>query len=69
MLQVDIKNRKHFLKRIRYPEVTPNQLYVGSTVVVYSRQLKLTEYGDEYTRNAMEAKAERWVLADDTFLP
>jgi hypothetical protein len=41
--------------------VQPSQLYVGSRVVVFARQLHLTAYGDEATRRAVEARAERCV--------
>jgi len=55
----DIKNNRMFLKRIRYDGVTLPQLYLGNTIMVYSRQLKITEYGDDFTRSRLEAKAER----------
>lgn len=58
-MQVDIKNRRHFLRRTRYEELRPELLFVGSSVTVYSRQLKLLEYGDEYTRRKMEDKQEK----------
>ena len=51
-----------FLKRIRYDGVTLPQLYLGNTIMVYSRQLKITEYGDDFTRSRLEAKAERCAL-------
>ncbi|PNW75835.1 hypothetical protein CHLRE_12g558700v5 [Chlamydomonas reinhardtii] len=56
---VDIKNRRHFLKRTKYEELKPSLLFLGSVVTVFSRQLKLTEYGDEFTRNRMESQSER----------
>ncbi|KAL6754216.1 nucleoside diphosphate kinase [Haematococcus lacustris] len=57
---VDIKNRRHFLKRTRPSEdIKPELLFVGSTVTVYSRQLKIIDFGDEFTRSRMEAKSER----------
>lgn len=58
-LQFDIKNRRHFLKRVKYEGVTPQQLYVGSVIVVYTRQLRLIDYGDEFTRKTLEARSER----------
>jgi len=57
--QFDIKNRRHFLKRIKYDGVTLQQLYIGSTIVVYARQLRLIEYGDDFTRQSIEARAEK----------
>lgn len=38
-----------FLKRMA-SEVEEQQLYIGSVVVVYSRQLKLVDFGDTFTR-------------------
>lgn len=59
---VDIKNRRHFLKKVRPAEdVKPELLFVGSTVTLFSRQLKLTDYGDDYTRKKIESKSERSV--------
>eukprot|EP00882_Tetradesmus_deserticola_P033432 GHRQ01038195.1.p1 GENE.GHRQ01038195.1~~GHRQ01038195.1.p1 ORF type:complete len:115 (+),score=18.40 GHRQ01038195.1:887-1231(+) len=57
--QFDIKNRRHFLKRIKYDGVTLQQLYIGSTIVVYARQLRLIEYGDDFTRQSIENRAEK----------
>lgn len=34
-------------------------LYIGSIVNVHSRQLKLVEYGDVFTKNNFESRAER----------
>mmetsp|Transcript_14303 Transcript_14303/g.38796 ORF Transcript_14303/g.38796 Transcript_14303/m.38796 type:complete len:381 (+) Transcript_14303:202-1344(+) len=57
---VDIKNRKHFLKKIRPPpDFKEELLYLNSTVTLYSRQLKLVAYGDEFTRSKMQARHER----------
>lgn len=39
-----------FLKRMGYPEISQKELFIGSVVTVYSRQLKLTDYGDTFTR-------------------
>lgn len=55
----DIKNRRHFLKRVKYEGVTASQLFIGAMLNVYSRHLKLIEYGDEHTRKQIEGRAER----------
>jgi nucleoside-diphosphate kinase len=52
----DLKNRRVFLKRCPNPNVTMDELYVGATVTVYARQLKITEYADVYTRNKFESR-------------
>mmetsp|Transcript_23564 Transcript_23564/g.51719 ORF Transcript_23564/g.51719 Transcript_23564/m.51719 type:complete len:378 (+) Transcript_23564:84-1217(+) len=56
---VDIKNRRHFLKKVRYDDLKPELLFLGSVITVYSRQLKLVDYGDDYTKRIMESKSER----------
>ena len=50
--QYDIKNRRPFLKKTRIPTVTMDTLHMGAVVTVYSRQLKIVEYGDAHTENA-----------------
>ena len=57
----DIKNRRTLLKRSDYPAVTPAHLFIGSELTVYSRKLKITAYGDEFTKGKLEAATERTV--------
>lgn len=55
----DTKNKRPFLKRSEYPGVSLGDLYLNATVTIHSRQLKVIEYGDVYTRKAMEAQKSR----------
>lgn len=55
----DLKSKKLFLKRCEYPNVTLNDLYIGSIVTVYSRQLKIVDYADTFTRKNFETARER----------
>lgn len=48
-----------FMKRMACPGVNLQELYVGSIINVYSRQLKLVEFGDIFTRRAFESSAEK----------
>lgn len=57
----DMKNRRTFLKRMKYPDLSLRDLFVGNTVTVYARQLKVTEYGDRFT-------AERFAESSETAL-
>lgn len=41
----DLKNHKSFLKRVAYPALSLEQLYIGNTICVYSRQLFIEDYG------------------------
>ena len=36
-------------------------LYIGSTIAIHSRQFKVVNYGDDYTRKALSSKKERSV--------
>jgi nucleoside-diphosphate kinase len=47
----DLKMKKVFLKKLVYPQITVNDLYIGSDVSIYSRKMKLIEYGDDYTKS------------------
>ncbi|XP_062853323.1 nucleoside diphosphate kinase 7 isoform X2 [Trichomycterus rosablanca] len=55
----DVKNQRTFLRRTRYEDLHPEDLFVGNRVVVFSRQLNLVDYGDQYTANKLGSKKER----------
>jgi nucleoside-diphosphate kinase len=57
--QYDLKNRRVFLKRTQCPGVSMSDLFIGATVTVYARQLKVVEYGDVFTRQKFEQKRSR----------
>ena len=59
LTQYDIKNRRPFLKRCQYPALTLAELHVGATVTVYSRQLKVVDYGDTYTEKQVYSQLTR----------
>jgi len=54
-----LKLKKIFLKRMACPGVSIDDLFIGSVITVYSRQLKLAEYGDLFTRQRFESKRQR----------
>jgi nucleoside-diphosphate kinase len=55
----DIKNKRVFLKRCEYAGVNLEDLYIGSTITIYSRQLTVAEYADKFTRNSFEKAREK----------
>uniref|UniRef100_H3C960 Nucleoside diphosphate kinase homolog 7 n=1 Tax=Tetraodon nigroviridis TaxID=99883 RepID=H3C960_TETNG len=55
----DMKKQQKFLKRIRYDTLDPKDLFVGNRVNVFSRQLNLIDYGDEYTARKVGSKKEK----------
>lgn len=55
----DLKNRRKFLRRCEYPGIRFENLYLGATVNVYSRELTVSDYGDEFTKTALQTKKEK----------
>ena len=52
-----------FLKRLPTTDVSQDKLFLGSIVTVNSRQLKLVDYGDAYTRSCFaKAKESSFIL-------
>ena len=51
----DSKNKKVFLKRVVNKDIFIKDLFVGSDISVYSRKLKIVDYGDSYTRSQLES--------------
>lgn len=49
LVQYDIKARKTFLKRSPLPGVTIDDLFLGNSISVYARPLKIVAYADEFT--------------------
>ncbi|KAE9036883.1 hypothetical protein PR003_g7012 [Phytophthora rubi] len=56
---VERKTRKIFLKRIRIPTVNLDDLYVGGSVTVYSRQLTIMEPANEFTRQMLRQREDK----------
>ena len=48
----DLKTKKLFLKRTKVDNVSLSDLYIGSTINLFSRQLNITDYGNSYTKKA-----------------
>ncbi len=42
------------MKRTRYPSIAEDDLFVGTTVTIYARQYKITDYADDFTRKAYD---------------
>eukprot|EP00919_Chromeraceae_sp_WS-2016_P044367 GHVR01105845.1.p1 GENE.GHVR01105845.1~~GHVR01105845.1.p1 ORF type:complete len:378 (+),score=52.88 GHVR01105845.1:95-1135(+) len=55
----DIKNRRPFLKRSEFGTVGKEDLFVGATITVYSRKLRITDYADVFTRKHLQSKKSR----------
>ncbi|XP_033637852.1 nucleoside diphosphate kinase 7-like [Asterias rubens] len=55
----DIKNRRIFLKRSKVENLRFEDLFIGGTINVHSRQLNLVEYADEFTKKQLSSKKEK----------
>mmetsp|Transcript_59505 Transcript_59505/g.141475 ORF Transcript_59505/g.141475 Transcript_59505/m.141475 type:complete len:374 (+) Transcript_59505:182-1303(+) len=66
----DLKNRRKFLRRCEMPGISLPDLYLGATVSVYSRELLITDYGDDFTKGALQTKMEKTLalIKPDAFL-
>ncbi len=52
----DLTKNRLFLKRVVNKDISfPNDLYVGKTILVYSRQLKIIDYADLFTKNKFQS--------------
>lgn len=56
---LDIKNKRTFLKRCRYPKIDLDHLYVGGHVDIYSRQMRIVSYGDAFTAEKFKGLSQR----------
>jgi nucleoside-diphosphate kinase len=50
----DPKNRRPFLKRCEYADIAASDLYIGATVTICARQLKVVEYADNHTKKKLD---------------
>lgn len=68
-MQFDIKNQRVFLRRIAYPSIDVEHLFLGGTVLVYTRTLVLEEFGDEFTRKRLGSQVQSYVSQKDPEWP
>ncbi|EGR27800.1 nucleoside diphosphate kinase 7, putative [Ichthyophthirius multifiliis] len=54
----DLKNKRVFLKKSEYT-INESEFYLGSVLTIYSRQLKITNFADIYTRQIFQNKKEK----------
>ncbi|CAD2216646.1 nucleoside diphosphate kinase [Angomonas deanei] len=59
----DMKTKRAFLKKCSYPQLQLKEIYVGATINVYSRPLKVVDYGDEATRKHFSANSAEVMIS------
>ncbi|XP_076753169.1 nucleoside diphosphate kinase homolog 7 [Xylocopa sonorina] len=55
----DIKARKTFLRRTKCEGIQAKDFYVGATVAIFSRSIKITDYADCATRVKLQTKMQK----------
>ncbi|XP_041114963.1 nucleoside diphosphate kinase 7-like isoform X2 [Polyodon spathula] len=55
----DMKNHCTFLRRTKYDDIKLQNLFVGNRLNVFSRQLHLIDYGDQYTASKLGSSKEK----------
>lgn len=58
----DAKTKRCFLKRCSYPSLSLKEVFVGATINVFSRPLKVVDYGDEFTRKQFTSGAAEFMV-------
>lgn len=59
----DVKNRRMFLKRTQSTTVRLEDLHIGGSINIYSRQLNIVDYADAFTKNKLDHMRERSLVA------
>ncbi|KAL4453729.1 hypothetical protein ABPG74_009625 [Tetrahymena malaccensis] len=55
----DAKTKKLFLKKCDYPSIQLKDLYIGAIVNIFSRQHKIVDYADNFTRNNFDQQRQK----------
>ncbi|KOC65507.1 Nucleoside diphosphate kinase 7 [Habropoda laboriosa] len=55
----DIKSRKTFLRRTKCEGIQAKDFYVGATVTIFSRSIRITDYADCVTRTKLQTKMQK----------
>uniref|UniRef100_A0A336MIC0 CSON012727 protein n=1 Tax=Culicoides sonorensis TaxID=179676 RepID=A0A336MIC0_CULSO len=58
----DLRTRKTFLRRCKVPGIAESDLYLGAKLMIYGRQIDVTDYADELTRRRLSAKRQKTFL-------
>lgn len=57
----ELKTRRHFLKRNKQEGIRLSDLFIGNTVTILSRTMKIVDYGDAYTKRILSTTQQKTV--------
>ncbi|KAI5748970.1 hypothetical protein M8J76_003708 [Diaphorina citri] len=60
---IDVKKNKIFLRRTHCDEILLKDLFIGNSVKLFSRILKIVDYGDRYTKSYLESTNYQCTIA------
>lgn len=55
----DLKNNRSFLKRTKCEALRLGDLHIGNSVNILSRQLRIIDFGDDWTRRNLQSHTEK----------
>ncbi|XP_024943941.1 nucleoside diphosphate kinase 7 isoform X2 [Cephus cinctus] len=58
----DVKTKKTFLRRSKCEGLEAKDLYIGGVVKIFSRCMKITDFGDSATRSKLASTMQRFIL-------
>lgn len=58
----DLKTKRVFLRKTQIPNLNLESLYVGSHVTIFSRLMKVIEYGDDFTGNYFKTFSQKYEI-------
>ena len=67
--QFDIKNNRLFLKRTKCEGLRLENMYIGATVDLFSRQINFIDYADDFTKGRLAQQKERLVFCERAYVP
>lgn len=59
---IDVKSRRLFLKKTPIRGLNLKDLFIGGIVTIHSRQLRIVDYGDEFTRKKLGSAKEKTLV-------
>jgi nucleoside-diphosphate kinase len=55
-----VKTRRTFLKRTKSDTIKMNDFFIGNTINIFSRSIKIVDFGDAFTARCIGKNQERF---------
>jgi nucleoside-diphosphate kinase len=57
-----VKTRRTFLKRTKNDTIKINDFFIGNTINIFSRSIKIVDFGDAFTARIVGKNQERFEI-------